>query len=198
MKLQHLLPQDANLTRTDFTAFLNTAVSYVEKWFNFSEDNWLFSLQPLSLDHGTLTFNDMEKVASKLNLIHKIQMDELYDECTTVNTILKRLREDAEWKTKGVAARWMSVLQGVDLPSMLSIIGHILSIPASTGYVERIFSRMTRSDSRNRCSAELMRSELLITFSFEQSCSEFYSNALKDKELLSVARSNKKYTWKKK
>ena len=100
-------------------------------------------------------------------------MDELYDECTTVNTILKRLREDTEWKTKGVAARWMSVLQGVDLPNMLSIISHILSIPASTGYVERIFSRMTNkwSDSRNRCSVELMRSELLITLNFEQSCS---------------------------
>ena len=200
VKLQHLPPQDVNMARTDFTAFLNTAISYVEKWFSFSEDNWLFSLQPLSLDHGTLTFNDMEKVANKLNLIHKIQMDELYDECTTVNTILKRLREDAEWKTKGVAARWMSVLQGVDLPNMLSIISHILSIPASTGYVERIFSRMTKkwSDSRNRCSVELMRSELRITLNFEQSCSEFYSNALKDKELLSAARSNKKYTWKKK
>ena len=49
VKLQHLLPQDANIARTDFTAFLNTAISYVEKWFNFSEDNWLFSLQPLSL-----------------------------------------------------------------------------------------------------------------------------------------------------
>jgi len=202
LKLQRLLPQEANMARAEFTAFLNTAISYVEKWFNFSEDNWLFSLQPLSLHHGTLTFDDIEKVASKLNLIHKVKMDELYDECTTANTILKRLREDAEdeWKSKGVAARWMAVFKVADLPNMLSIISHILSIPASTGYVERIFSRMTNkwSDSRNRCSVELMRSELLITLNFEQSCSEFHSTALKDKELLSAARSNKKYTWKKK
>ena len=83
---------------------------------------------------------------------------------------------------------------------MLSIISHLLSIPASTGYVERIFSMMTNkwSDNRNRCSVELMRSELLITLNFEQSCSEFYRKALEDKELLSAARSNKMYTWKKK
>ena len=199
VKLQHLPPQDANMARTEFTAFLNTAISYVVKWFNFSEDNWLFSLQPLSLDHNTLTFNDLEKVVIKLNLINKINMDELYDECTTSNVILKKSR-DAEWKTKDVAARWMSVLQGADLPNMLVIISHILSIPASTGYVERIFSRMTNkwSDTRNRCSVDLMRSELLITLNFEQSCSEFHTIVLKDKELLNAARSNKKYAWKKK
>ncbi|KAM3620363.1 uncharacterized protein V6R79_022158 [Siganus canaliculatus] len=118
---QRLLPQDANMARADFAAFLNTAISYVEKWFNFSEENWLFSLQPLSLDHGTLTFNDIEKVASNLILIHKVKMDDLYDECTTANAILKKLREDAGWKTKA------------DLPNLLSIMSHILSIPASTG-----------------------------------------------------------------
>lgn len=51
VKLQRLHPRDADMARADFTAFLNTALSYVEKWFNFSEDNWLFSLQPLSLHH---------------------------------------------------------------------------------------------------------------------------------------------------
>lgn len=202
VKLQRLLPHDANKARADFTAFLNTAISYVEKWFDFSENNWLFSLQPLSLHHGMATFSDIERITGKINLIHKINMDELYDECTTANATLKGLREgaDDEWKSKAVAARWVAIFQAADLPNMLSVISHILSVPASTGYVERIFSRMTSkwSDCRNRCSVELMRSELLITLNFEQSCSEFYSKVLKDKQLLSAARSDKKYTWKKK
>ncbi|CAL8235477.1 unnamed protein product [Boreogadus saida] len=117
-----------------------------------------------------MTFTDIERVTTKLNLIHKVNMDELYDECSTAKPILRRLKEDAEdeWKSKGVAAR--------------------------------IFTRRANkwSDCRNRGSTELMRSELLITLNFEQSCSEFYNSALKDKELLSAARSNKKYTWKKK
>lgn len=32
----------------------------------FSEDNRLFSLQPLSLHHGTLTFSDIERVTAKI------------------------------------------------------------------------------------------------------------------------------------
>ena len=103
-------------------------------------------------------------------------------------------------KMNGSPKVWVALFQVADLPNMLSITSHILSIPASTGYVERIFSRMANkwSDCRNRCSTELMRSELLITLNFKQSCSEFHNSALKDKELLSAARSNKKYTWKNK
>lgn len=165
------------------------AISYVDKWFDFSENNWLFSLQPLSLQHGMVTFNNIERVIGKFNLIHKVNM-ELYDECTTANTILNGLKEDAEdqWKSKDVAAKWVAIFQATDLPNMRSIISHILSIPASTGCVGRIFSRMASkwSDCRNRCSLELMRSELLITLNFEQSCSEFYHSVLKDKQLLSL------------
>lgn len=82
-----------------------------------------------------------------LNLIQNVNMDDLYDECTPANTILKRLKDDAEdeWKSKDVAARWVALFQMADLPNMLYIISHILSIPASTGYVERIFSMMTNT-----------------------------------------------------
>ncbi|CAL8361416.1 unnamed protein product [Boreogadus saida] len=108
-----------------------------------------------------MTFADIERVTTKLNLIHKVNMDELYDECSTAKPILKRLKEDAEdeWKSKGVAARWVALFRVADLPNMLFITRHILSIPASTGCVERIFSRMANkwSDCRNKCSTELMR-----------------------------------------
>ncbi|CAL8254889.1 unnamed protein product [Boreogadus saida] len=108
-----------------------------------------------------MTFTDIERVTTKLNLIHNVNMDELYDECSTAKPILKRLKEDAEdeWKSKGVAARWVALFRVADLPNMLSITRHILSIPASTGCVERIFSRRANkwSDCRNRCSTELMR-----------------------------------------
>lgn len=58
VKLQHLTSHKADRTKADFTAFLDTAISYIEKWFDFSEDNTLFSLQPLSLQCGMLTFSD--------------------------------------------------------------------------------------------------------------------------------------------
>lgn len=111
-------------------------------------------------------------------------MDERYDDYITANSILKGLREGAEdeWKSKGVAARWAALFQVADLPEMLTIISHILSFPAPTGYVGRILSRLTNkcSDGRNRCSVEPMRSELMITLSLEHCSSEFYSSILKD------------------
>eukprot|EP00064_Thunnus_orientalis_P005092 superscaffoldBa00000486_g5105 len=125
------------------------------------------------LKHLLRLIYDTEMVTNKLNLTQKVNMDELYDECITSNTTLKGLREGAgdEWKSKDVAARWVALFQVADLPNILTIINHILSIPASTGYVERIFPRMANKwrDKRNRCSVELMRSELLITLNFEQS-----------------------------
>lgn len=52
---------------------------------------------------------------------------------------LQELKGHVQWKSKYVAAGWMAVFQGSDLPNMLSVIFYILSIPASTGNVERIF-----------------------------------------------------------
>ncbi len=49
------------------------------------------------------------------------------------------------------------------------------------------------TDVQNKCSAELIRSELIISLNYEMSCSEFYSVALKDKQVLTAARAQQKY-----
>ena len=102
-----------------------------------------------------------------------VNMDELYDELTLINVIVERLKEGEDWKSKDTAARWMAVFQTSDqthLLNMLSVLSYILSVPASTGYVERIFSIMQNkwTDTRNRCSIKLIKYELLVTLSFEQ------------------------------
>ncbi|XP_039859831.1 uncharacterized protein LOC120716363 [Simochromis diagramma] len=67
-KLQRLSPSDADGARQEFTAFLDTAISYVRKRFDFSEENWLFHLQPVSLASGKISFDDMEKIIERLHL----------------------------------------------------------------------------------------------------------------------------------
>lgn len=81
-KLQYLSPSDADVAREEFTAFLNTAITYIQKWFDFSEDNWLFHLLPLSLSSGRISYYDMDKVTERLYLVGRlnISMDALYDE----------------------------------------------------------------------------------------------------------------------
>lgn len=84
-------PVDAGKTREEFTAFIDTALRYIEKWLDFSESNWLHCLPPLSL-HGKLTFNDLEKICERLHLMARVNMA-LYDECTTLNIVMEKLRK---------------------------------------------------------------------------------------------------------
>ena len=126
-------------------------------------------------------------------------MDDLYEECVSANSLLEHLTQEKEaWQSKGTEERWMEVLQAADLSNIQAAVSSFLSIPSSTGFVERIFSFMKNkwTDVRNKCSVELIKGELIVSLNYELSCSEFYSAALKDKQLLTAARSQKKYKWK--
>lgn len=70
-RLQHLSPSEADFARQEFTAVLNTAISYIQKWFDFSEENWLFHLQPLSLESGKISFDEMEKITERLHMVDR-------------------------------------------------------------------------------------------------------------------------------
>ncbi|CAL8370770.1 unnamed protein product [Boreogadus saida] len=136
-KLQLLSPHDTNRVRQEFTAFLDTAIGYVRKWFNFSDDNWHFHVKPLCLTSGKISYDDMEKMIEKLHLVDRLNlsMDELYDECVTANGVLGHLKGRQDWPSKGTAEKWVEVLRGraADLPNILAVVSFVLSIPSSTG-----------------------------------------------------------------
>lgn len=82
-----------------------------------------------------------------------------------------------------------------ELPNISKIISFILSIPCTTAYVERIFSIMANkwTETRNRASTDLIKSELSVTLNFELECKEFYNYALTDIKLLKECQSVLKY-----
>ncbi|CAL9686817.1 unnamed protein product [Knipowitschia caucasica] len=65
-KLQRLSLSQSDVAKQEFTDFLNRSITYIEKWFNFSEENWLFHLQPLSLASGKISFDDMDNIIQRL------------------------------------------------------------------------------------------------------------------------------------
>lgn len=70
------------------------------------------------------------------------------------------------------------------------------SIPASNAFVERVFSHMNVkwSDARNRCSVDLIKSELFVSVNLSSvSCRDFYEIAKNNKKLLKSVQSNEKY-----
>ncbi|MEQ2238808.1 hypothetical protein ILYODFUR_037092, partial [Ilyodon furcidens] len=136
-KLQRLSPSDADVARQEFTAFLNTAISYIQKWFDFSEENWLFLLQPLSLTSGNISFDDMEKITKRLHLVGRLNlsMDEFYEECVPANNLECLTILSGEGK---VSVQWNSrevdpSSSAADIPNIQAIVPFVLSIPSSTG-----------------------------------------------------------------
>ncbi|MEQ2301264.1 hypothetical protein AMECASPLE_034158, partial [Ameca splendens] len=118
----------------------------------------------------------------------RLSMNELYEECVPANCLLECLttvsREKAKWQSSGAAERWMQVLQAADIPNIQAILPFVLSILSSGGFVENIFSIIKNkwTDVRNKCSTELMRSELIVSLINEMSCSELSSNFILQKE----------------
>uniref|UniRef100_H3AWU7 HAT C-terminal dimerisation domain-containing protein n=1 Tax=Latimeria chalumnae TaxID=7897 RepID=H3AWU7_LATCH len=182
-KMTGLSPSEADTVKKEFKEFLNCAIAYLE--------NWLFCLQPLSLHTAAnqISYTDMENVVQRLNLIKWLQlhMDNMYDEFSAFKQILHELEKTEDWKAKSTPLKWKTVFEATDtLPNMLSVLSFVLSIPATTGYFERISSHMQNkwNDNRNRCSTELIKSELLVSLNFVLSCADFHTMVLKDRALL--------------
>uniref|UniRef100_H3AK16 HAT C-terminal dimerisation domain-containing protein n=1 Tax=Latimeria chalumnae TaxID=7897 RepID=H3AK16_LATCH len=180
-KMTGLSPMEADTAKKEFKEFLNCAIVYLDKWFNFSE--------PLSLHTASqISYTDMENVVQRLNLIKWLQlhMDNMYDEFPAFKQILHELEKAEDWK-QSTPLKWKTVFEATDtLPNMLSVLSFVLSIPATIGYVEHIFSHMQNKwyDNCNRCSTELIKSELLVSLNFDLSCANFHTMVLKDRALL--------------
>jgi len=104
--------------------------------------------------------------------------------------------------TKSTSKKWMAVFQKIgkeNLTNLFLIVSFVLSVPGSNAFVERIFSLMANkwTDARNRCSTDLIKSELKISVNANMPCKDLFLAVQKDKELLDAVRSSKKYPWRK-
>ena len=84
------------------------------------------------------------------------------------------------------------------LKELFKVISFFLSIPASSAFVERLFSVMKAKwrDDRNRSSVDLIKSELLVYFNINVKCTEVHDFFLKNKTLIEKSKSQNKYGFK--
>lgn len=155
-------------------------------------------LKPIGL-HKELSFTDLEQVVVALKMAETVSMDQLYEEFCASKEEIKKATQDT---TKSTSEKWVTVFQilgKANLINMFKIVSFVLSVPGSNAFVERIFSLMNIkwSDSRNRCSTELIKNELQITVNCDLSYKDFSLAAQKDKRLLESVKGSQKYPWKK-
>ena len=197
--MDKLLPAEKAKVKVDFTQFYTTVISYIGKWFDLSTNNVMMKLRPIGL-FEKLKFSDLEEVAAALKLTDTLDMDSLYEEFCASQEAIETARQDQQ---KSTSEKWVSVFHKVgkdNLTNLFQIVSFVLSVPGSNAFVERIFSHMANkwSDARNRCSTELIKSELQISVNMDMSCQDFFRVAQKDKEMLDAVKSSKKYPWRNK
>ncbi|KAI4897818.1 hypothetical protein NFI96_001407 [Prochilodus magdalenae] len=188
--LQQFPDQKAATIKRDFSNFYKMALNYLEKWYDFTDNNYQKKVTCLALK-SIFTFSQLSDAVEVLQIGGRLDMDELYEEyCMT----LPRQQEIVEKKAP-VVEKWEILLKSTKTPNLTAVASFLFSIPITNASVERVFLLMTAawSDQRNRCSVELIKSEIQVKTNFEYSCKEFYSFALKQTDLLEAARSSKKY-----
>lgn len=191
--LQKFPTTQATAIENDLLNFYDKAVTYLNKWFDFSDQNYLKHISCLAVNRE-FSFQELCGAAEALNMSKQLDMDQLYDE---FSVMLPRMRELAV-KKDPVASKWTTLLKHAKLPNMTALLSFILSIPVTNAFVERLFSLMVGAwtNDRNRCSIDLIKNEIQVKVNYSYTCQEFYKHVLKEKDLLDAARSNKKYKFK--
>ena len=82
----------------------------------------------------------------------------------------------------------------------MKVVSFVFSIPVSNSSSERPFSVMNSlwTKERNRLGLGLLRAELQVCENLKYKCSELYDFLIKKPRLLAAARSDAKYTFKRK
>lgn len=195
-KLTTLDPYKAKQIENNFLKVLNFSITYIKNWFDFSETSWLFSVSKLNLK-SCLAYNDVINIISRIPKGLNLDLDSIFDEVTTVNKIVNLIQNDETFVRSQTVDKWLLILEKTEeIPNIGNFMSFILSIPATSAFVERIFSIMGNkwSDVRNRASVDLIKSELLITVNCELNCKEFYDYIKTEKALLKKAQTNEKYS----
>jgi len=139
------IPCDVKQTvERNFCAALERALSYLEQWFDFSENNIACALQALSLKNMP-TFQQIKTVAEVLKLTSVLNMHELYDEYSTHKVGLQHVVRGNDGVALAVALKGTRFFQSCESevpPNLFQLIAFVLSVPGSNAFPERIFSLM--------------------------------------------------------
>ena len=114
-------------------------LTYLQKHFDFSNDNILNCVGALSLESGTITYQELSEIVDVLKL-KDINLDDLFEESVLLQSLTQYVRE-----LKSTEERWIKVFSAVDKQKMKNtfrIVSYVLSIPPCNASQERVFSIM--------------------------------------------------------
>lgn len=136
-------PEITNKIYINFSLFIDKSLCYLKKWFNFSNTNWLFSLNNFNLK-TQIKYEHFVNIIESLNLQKlNINMDNLYSKILVMNELLAKIIDCKDFTDINIitAQKWQYIFNRCDdFPNIYKVILYLLSVPAISAFTERVFS----------------------------------------------------------
>ena len=182
----------AEVLKSGFQDFYAVSLECVDKWF-YIENHPMHTNWTLLRDQ-IVRYEEVVDLAKQLDP-EMAMMDELFDEVTVLNILLKKILLDVFRKEKA-ENKWMSIFSTNDsFPLLYKLISIVFSMPVSNAFVEPVFSLVSAqwTKERNSLSEKTVKSILQVKVNLEVSCGEMQQVVSKNKELLEQILSSAKY-----
>ncbi|XP_076812013.1 zinc finger protein 862-like [Clavelina lepadiformis] len=184
--------EHAKVLKASFQEFYTITLEYINKWYRFEKHpmhiNWTL------LKDQAIEYEEVKGLAKQVDPLMAMK-DELFDEVSAVNALLKKIPDDVFRKDEP-EAKWMKIFAGNDsFPLLYKLVSIIFSLPVSNACVERVFSLVSAqwTKERNRLSEMTVKSQLQVKVNLDLSCREIHEALSNNKELLEQIVSGKKY-----
>ena len=185
-------PEDTQKTFTkNALNVYQRAIDYLKEHFDFKQTPFkLFG--KISLD-SDLSFDVLSQISQMFLL--NINLDQLFDETNTFNTVLNSLESDD--KQLDNTSKYCKILSNGSFNNLSAVVGAVMAVPVGNDFVERVFSSLSKiwSENRSRLCIETIKAEICIKHNFNMDCLEFKKLVMNDKPLLKSVKSSVKYNW---
>ena len=173
----------AKILKSSFQEFYTISLEYVDKWFHIenhpTQTNWTL------LREQKGRYEEVVDSAKQLDP-QTAMMDELFDEVSALNVLLKKIPLDVFQKEKA-EKKWMNIFARNDsFPLLYKLISIVFSIPVSNACVERVFYLVSAqwTKERNSLSEKTAKSILQVKVNLEVSCGQMHQIISKNKEVM--------------
>lgn len=183
-------------------SFIDVAIKYLDEWtaqFSFTRDFLWINLKEKP-EWGNIS-NTMNLLANKNIFDLEEIAGKLFDQCNYVGNYVTDEKIE-EWREKKVDTdkRWVEIFQhfrnnNIPFDQISSVVEYILCLPGTNTTVERIFSAVNKSWTREKSQlhVSVLKSILFVKYNIQLSCIEMF-NLLKSRDdLLNKIASSEKY-----
>ena len=184
--------ENANLLKSSFQEFYTITLEYISKWYQLEKHPRCIKWTLLRVQ--TIEYEEVKELAKQVDP-HVAIKDELFDEVSALNDLLKNIPDDEFYKNEA-ETKWMKIFDGNDsFPLLYKLVSIVFSLPVSNAFVERVFSLVSAqwTDERNKLCEKTVKSLLQVQVNLNCSCYQMHGVISKSKQLMEKIVSGGKY-----